>query len=713
MPGLSGLMDIGRKALFAAQTNIQVTGNNIANVNTEGYSRRYVRLEESTPIDFRPGQLGTGVEAVEVLRRFDRFVEETYLDKSSMQHRYDALLSNLKGLESLFNEANSKGVSEALSAFFNDWDNLSQRPEDYATREQLFTNAGNLVSMLQQTEEQLSRFQQQTDRFITNDVNEVNRILGEITAINEQIRQAEIPGQNIPNGLYDQRNQLVRSLAEKMDIRTIDNGGGDLTVLTKAGHTLVDGVESYEIRFERSSRSIPNLTQGSSFDGQLNVTGSDDFEYLVDVVVAGDVNDADPANWPQARISMDGGRTWVQNPDGSEMRLTLGGPSSPVEFGGLKLSLDNTAGHGVEVGDQFSVVPKSGIYWYQDTATSENITPQVFPGGEENGRRLTGGSLAGLFDFRDNHAGRYRDQLDSFVRELVWQVNSVHSQGAGLTHMTDTVGGFSVLDASQALNSNTAGLEYRDKLQSGSMSLYFYDPDGNLLGGQGVVVDFDSATAGQQNFDPASHSLNDVRQAIEDSVAATTGLTPGTDFDVQIVDGTLRVSTSGGNTFGFGQDSTGLAAALGLNSFFSGSTANDIEISSQIATDRSRINAGHINGDGEANQGDNLTAKAIAGLEDKDVEINTRSGGTFVQALPEFFSSLVTTVGADTASADFSHQYQQALAQDLDARQQSVAGVNLDEEMSNLMRFQHSYTAAAKLISVADEMYQTLLGMHR
>ena len=68
-------------------------------------------------------------------------------------------------------------------------------------------------------------------------------------------------------------------------------------------------------------------------------------------------------------------------------------------------------------------------------------------------------------------------------------------------------------------------------------------------------------------------------------------------------------------------------------------------------------------------------------------------------------------MGADTSTAKFNLEYNQALAQDLDTRQQETAGVNLDEEMGNLIKFQHAYTAAAKLVSTADSMMQTLLGM--
>ncbi len=83
MPGLSGLLDIGKKSLFASQAAIEVVGNNISNANTPGYSRQSVRLEDGLYLNYAPGQLGTGVNAVEVLRHFDEFVEKQYNTKMS------------------------------------------------------------------------------------------------------------------------------------------------------------------------------------------------------------------------------------------------------------------------------------------------------------------------------------------------------------------------------------------------------------------------------------------------------------------------------------------------------------------------------------------------------------------------------------------------------------------------------------------------------
>jgi flagellar hook-associated protein 1 FlgK len=125
---LNSLLSVGKDALFASQSAIQTTGNNIANVNTPGYSRQAVRFEAKTPIDWKPGQMGTGVKAAEVFRYFNTFIEQEYHDHFATEQRWKAQHQMLQSVESLFNESNSKGINAALSQFFTDWQQLAQRP---------------------------------------------------------------------------------------------------------------------------------------------------------------------------------------------------------------------------------------------------------------------------------------------------------------------------------------------------------------------------------------------------------------------------------------------------------------------------------------------------------------------------------------------------------------------------------------------------------
>lgn len=706
MPGISSILDIGRWALFASQGSIQTIGNNISNVNTPGYARQEVRLEEGFSISGPFGQIGTGVKATEVFRHFNNFIEEQYNSKAGLSSRWEGIYQNLRAVDSLFNESISGGINDSLATFWEDWQNLSLRANDYSSREVLLGDTQNLVTALKNAEADLAMFQGQMNDFISQDVAKANRIMNDIAEINGLINAYHDEGINNANSLFDQRALLVRELGEIIDVDTVDNGSGDFLVLTKAGHTLVDGVETFRLAFE-GPQSSKLLLPGSTFEGDIHFDGNDDFEYTVEFVTGGQVSNAGSA--AQFRVSLDGGKTWLRDDDGNERLFYARPDERKVQIGELAIWFgaegDATAdptGQFV-TGDKFIISPKQGLYWYKTTSSKVNVTPQISATGQDDTRRVTGGSLAAHFNYRDYYLGRYRDKLDALSESIAWEVNRLHSQGAGLQRHNSIIGSYTVENSDTALASNSTGLHFGDKLQSGNLAVYVYDTSTGELASNASFgpLDFGGGAA----FDPDIHSLEDVVDAFNN--------TYGTFLTAEINNDAIQITSKSGYELGFGTDSTGLLAALGINTYFKGHSASTLEVNEKIVNDLDHINAGHVNGGDQTEEGDGTTASAIAALQYSSVNIRTEFEGTTSRTLQDYFNTFVATVGSDTANAGFNSTYQTALATDLNVRQQETSGVNLDEEMSNLVRFQHSYTAAAKLITTADELLQTVMAMKR
>ncbi|MCA1944530.1 MAG: flagellar hook-associated protein FlgK [Desulfovibrio sp.] len=714
MPGISSILDMGKWALFGSQAAIETTGSNIANVNTVGYSRRSVVFQENVSLNYRPGQLGTGVVAKEVIRNFDEFVESQYLDKHSREIYYETLYKNLTSVDGLFNESNTDGLSAAMNKFFSDWNDLSLRPEDYATREQLLGDSQSLISLFQNMNSDLRQLQQLAEEEARQDVDEVNTLLKRIADLNKQINAYDIPGSNNANSLYDQRDQALRLLSEKMDIQIANRGlgttglGGDIVVTTLSGHTLVQSGEAFTMAFE-GPQTTQGLTTTSTFDGTIKFGGADDFEYTIEVVKAGDVSNATDGSAAQFRVSLDGGKTWLTDENGQQLLFDARPESGKVQVRDIEIWFDN-ATQPLSVGDKFSIMPRSGIYWYENTSNKVNLTPVLRGDGTVDKSRLTGGSLAALMNFVGPTVGGYSDKLDALAKSLIWNVNRQHSQGAGLVPVTEMLGTYSVRDTSLALGSNSSGLAFAEYMSDspGNVNFYVYDTStGKLVSNTPPAsfgpLDFDAVTPGIQNFDPSVHTLEDVRDAINDTFGAY--------LTADIVNNQLRIRAEDGYSFALGADTVGLSAALGLNTFFTGTNASNLGINPAVLSSADRINAGHINGAGELNFGDNTMAQAIAKLQTTNVTIISSFGTSSNQTLSDYYATLVATAGTDTAGAKFGWGYNKALADDLDERQQAVAGVNLDEEMAALIKFQSSYKAAAKLITTADEMLQIVLGL--
>lgn len=708
---LYGLLNIGQSALNASQAWISVTGNNLANADTEGYSRQYVDQRDAGGLTTKPGAQGLGVNAQQIMRFFDSFLERSYVRQATNSARWDEQDTIMTSLENIFNESNRSGLSSSLNKFFTAWQDLALRPEDTATRESLLSYADNLSDMFGSTMDGIKAIQKEMDVSIGQTVDRVNDLSKAIADLNRQITSNTVDGVSNPNSLLDKRDQLVRELASLADVETIDNGKGNFRVQLTTGQPLVDGQSSYELRV-MGPQAENRLTADSAYRGSVQFDGADSHEYTVEIVNGGNAGDVPP---PQFRVSLDGGKTWLRDDDGKELRFDItdsdgDGTTDQVLVKNLKISF--SAADNFHAGDKFDITPKDGLYWIEPTRGPENITPQVGFDGTDNLSRLTGGKLAAYYNIRDDNCGRYMDELNAVASSLIWEVNRIHSQGSGLSMLDYAQGQQRVEDITKALGSAQSILPFSDKLQAGNVNFHFYDKTTGDYKSSGML-DFDPATPGIQNFDPDTHSLEDVRDAINNMVDADGNPLAPPPLNASIQDGKLIIETNPAAdvTFGMGADSTGLMAALGINTFFSGDSADSLAVNSQVHSNTNLIASGQVNGQHQANAGDNATATAIGKLADKKITISTLWKTVDNQSISEYYANLVTTVGADRRLSKTNSEYHSALTNDLAERTASVSGVNMDEEMSNLIKFQHSYTAAAKLITTADQMLQTLLGL--
>lgn len=691
---LNSLLNIGKTSLQASQAWINVTGNNIANADTDGYSRQYIDQRDNYAINYRPGEMGMGVNAQQVLRYYDSFLEQSYIRQNTNSARWGEQDKMMTSLETLFNESNRTGLSSTLNDYFKAWSDLGLYPDSTAHRESLLSYADNLSDMFSNTAEQIKKLQDDMSVSIKEGVDRINEISRAIADLNRQITANTVDGVNNPNSLLDERDQLVRELSELVDIQTIDNGKGNFTVQLSTGQPLVDGTTTYDMAYMQGITQN-RLVPGSGYTGEVQFEGTDGFEYTLEIL-----DGATAADPKQFRVSLDGGKTWLKDEDGQELRFDItdadgDGVSDPVKVKNLTISF--TDADTLSTGDKFDLVPKDALYWIEPTRGPENVTPQVFLDGTDNGERVSGGKLAAYFNIRDDNCTRYLDELDATAKSLIWEVNRQHSQGAGLQNFDYLMGTESVGDITQALGSWQARLTFSNRLEAGSVQFHFYDKTtGDYTG---------SATL---NFDPAKDSLEDVR----DKLNALTDADGNKLLTATIQDGKLNITSNNPNQqFAMGEDSSGLMAALGLNTFFSGNSAETLAVNQMLHMNTAWVASGQVNGDHEINVGDPITAQGIGELANKDVVISTVWKTVDNQTISEFYANLVSEVGSERRLSKTNSEYHDTLTQDIFSRSQSVSGVSLDEELTNLIKYQHSYTAAAKLITTADQMLQTLLGI--
>ena len=692
MAGISSLLSIGRSALNASQVAIQVTGDNIANVDTEGYSRQSVVLTNGT--------YTSGVDVEGVTRSYDAFVEAQYLDKLSARDRWSTLYSGLSGVEALFNESNTDGLSASLSDFFSDWSNLTSSTASNASITSMLENSQTLVSLLRSMGSSLDSLQSDAESAISEGVDTLNELAANIAELNRQIGTST-SGTESYNSLLDSRDSLIEQMASLVDINVIDNGGSNLTINLTSGQTVVDGITNFSFAYEQGKTvrqlSASSISAGS--DAQCYYSGSDSSEYTIQVVSPGTVTSNGSLTGATFKVSLDGGKTWLTDDGGNVLTYDANAESGKVMVGDLEIWFGTTSNASsvtgsttLTAGDTFTLVPKKALNWYTSAGTSEIVSPQQYSDGTDNTRRLTGGSLCGALELVDSYIGGYEDSLDSFTESLVWEVNRIYSQGTGEAAYDTCTGTYSALRTDVGLGDPASGLTYGSRLASGASLLYVYNEStGSLVSSASITLD------------PASDSLEDVADAINNAF--------GGNLTASIVNGQLLLDAADGYEFRFGDDTSGLFAALGLNTLLTGATAADVALNSTATSDNGLVAIGHVGTGGLVASGDTTTATAMAALQNTTVDFLVNGKTVSSQTLGDYYSTLVGSVGSDTSAASYQYSYQSTLASSLSDEKLAVSAVSLDEELTNLIMYQHSYQAAAKLISTADSMFETILGM--
>lgn len=222
-------LETAQRALQAQQAALDVTGNNISNANTSGYTRQIVNLKTTDPLTVQglgqAIQVGTGVTVGEITRTRDAFLDSQYRARSSQAGYWAERQDSLQQVEATLNEPSDSGLQSSLAQFWNAWSDLANNPESTAARTVVTERAIGLTDSLHNLAEQVSTTQQGLNDNVTAQIKQINVYAQQIAALNSGIARAEANGEQ-PNELYDQRDALVDNLAKLVNVKvSVSNDG--------------------------------------------------------------------------------------------------------------------------------------------------------------------------------------------------------------------------------------------------------------------------------------------------------------------------------------------------------------------------------------------------------------------------------------------------------------------------------------------------------
>jgi flagellar hook-associated protein 1 len=259
---LSGALQIGASALNASQLAIQVTGNNLANAATPGYSRQLAILEASRANNFGTISIGTGVGVSDIQRQVDEALQSRLWSGISQQAAASQDSTILSQVEDSLGQLGDNDLSSQLSSFFNAW---SDRANGTGSNAVVIQQGQTLADFIQNLRHTLTSQRDSIDSNLSVRVQSADGILTQIAGLNRSISSAEATG-GTANTLRDQRDGLVSQLSQYMDVSTVEQQGGSIDVLVGSTPVVLGG-NSRGLQMTQENQNGQVITKVSTKDG--------------------------------------------------------------------------------------------------------------------------------------------------------------------------------------------------------------------------------------------------------------------------------------------------------------------------------------------------------------------------------------------------------------------------------------------------------------
>ncbi|MBI3600770.1 MAG: flagellar hook-associated protein FlgK [Nitrospinae bacterium] len=271
-----GALNIARWALFSQQTAVEVAGHNIANVNTEGYTRQQAVIEASYPIPTTPGQIGTGVRVTEIKRAYDNFLGSQINSETNLLGKWTSKEEALSRAEVVFNETTGGGLNKYLTEFWSAWQDLSLNPAGETGRQAVIGKGKLLSDTFNKLSTDLKRIRDDIDKKIVSTVDEINQFTGQVAELNKTIHESEVTGENA-NDLRDKRELIIKKLAERIDVNYYeDSTNKQAIVYTAKGRPIVTGQYAFQLQaVQNAENAALHDVKWKNVDGTLTDLSSD------------------------------------------------------------------------------------------------------------------------------------------------------------------------------------------------------------------------------------------------------------------------------------------------------------------------------------------------------------------------------------------------------------------------------------------------------
>lgn len=275
---LLGIMNTALSGLTAQRVAIDVTSENVANVNTPGYSAQKPIFETMPTVNVNGLPLGSGVKVAHVQRNYDDMLQTLLKNENSTNGESSVVQTNMVSIEQLFPDLTTDGLGKSIQNYFNAWQDLSANPQGTPERQAVISSGQQVAQNFQQINSYLNNIKTAANQSLEGLTSDINDKLKNLASLNVQIQETEGVGANA-NVLLDQRDQLVRDLSEKIGVNYKAESDGTMTITLASDptQTLVSGGKygAFSLQTNSNNQYDIYLTQaGSGSPAVIDLSGS-------------------------------------------------------------------------------------------------------------------------------------------------------------------------------------------------------------------------------------------------------------------------------------------------------------------------------------------------------------------------------------------------------------------------------------------------------
>jgi len=653
--------EIGLSSLRAQQQTLSVLGNNLANAATPGYHRQRVELNTRFPLRDDDHHVGTGVDVSRIARLRNSALETALLRNTSEAGTSQQALEINRQIESLLTPGDAT-IHETLSNFFNRLEKSSNAPQDLTVRQEFLSSADELMSSFNTLDQKLATLERDVRLNVDDGVKEVNQLLNDIAGLNSLIFQTRASSSE-PNDLLDRRDAMVTKLTEWVDADSVSLGDGREQVLVAGGAVIV-GNQSAALR----SRDYRNGTTGITL------------------------------NELTTPLSLGSGKLKAMT---SALNETI--PSFRERLRDMAREIIRTVDqqHAQGMSDQGPYSVLLGTRGVLDLTVPLNNSVPEFP--------INSGDL--YVTVTEDATGIRRTEkvsIDTSTESLT-DIATKLTALDGVVATIDTVRKTLMISAEGSYSIDFAGrpdnvpvLTSMTGTSRPEFSGHFHGDAPNdwsvTFSGPGTVGETVGLTATIRNSSGQVIALQNIGAGYE--AGAAVEIRDG--VALQFGSGTINAADTFSLKLTNNADETGILSALGINSLFSGSEPGLFRVREEL-----RRNPERLATSATGQPGDAINLASMAKL--RDLRLDGLSGRTFTEEIADITAESGLIVQAADSRSTQLENYQSRLQADRDA----LSGVDINEEMLLMMQGQRAYQAAARFISVADQMLEELFTIAR